>query len=126
MSFGQQIFTFFLGVLAMAAVTQLSMAPTTTLGRRKATKDKAFVLNVGLQFRNQVVADGFITAWGKAADYCLANEDFLFAYELAQSDQDSLRYIVTERYRSKADYLGAHRSSSAFKVSSPLAPPCTA
>ena len=54
--------------------------------------------------------------WAKAADYCLANEDFLFAYELAQSDQDPLRYLITERYRSKADYLGAHRSSSAFKV----------
>ena len=24
--------------------------------------------------------------WGRAADYCLANEDFLYAYELAQSN----------------------------------------
>ena len=53
--------------------------------------------------------------WSKAAAYCLANEKFLYAYEMAQSDQDPLRYLVTERYRSKADYLGAHRSSSAFK-----------
>ena len=114
MSFGQHISVFFLGVLAMAAVTQLTMTPKTTLGRRKATQEKAFLLNVGLIFRSQGVADGFIKEWGRAADYCLANEGFLFAYELAQSDQDPLRYLITERYRSKADYLGAHRSSPAF------------
>jgi len=106
----------------MTAVTQLTMTPKTTLGRRKATQERAFVLNVGLSFRSQGVADGFIKEWGRAADYCMANEDFVFAYELAQSDQDPLRYIITERYRSKADYLGAHRSSSAFKVTSPRAP----
>ena len=116
------VFAFLLGVLAMTAVTQLTMTPKTTLGRRKATQERAFVLNVGLSFRSQGVADGFIKEWGKAADYCMANEDFLFAYELAQSDQDPLRYLITERYRSKADYLGAHRSSSAFKVTSPRAP----
>lgn len=116
------IFAFLLGVLAMTAVTQLTMTPKTTLGRRKATQERAFVLNVGLSFRSQGVADGFIKEWGRAADYCMANEDFVFAYELAQSDQDPLRYIITERYRSKADYLGAHRSSSAFKVTSPRAP----
>jgi hypothetical protein len=174
------IVAFLLGVLTMTAVTQLTMTPKTSLGRRKATQERAFVLNVGLAFRSQGVADGFIKEWGKAADYCLANEDFLFAYELAQSDpeltrtpwglrwvrtgyayqppklgstggagrlapravrtvrtryayqpracrtyrapsrprsdQDPLRYLITERYRSKADYLGAHRSSSAFKV----------
>eukprot|EP00320_Phaeocystis_rex_P021629 CAMPEP_0119058814 /NCGR_PEP_ID=MMETSP1178-20130426/3084_1 /TAXON_ID=33656 /ORGANISM="unid sp, Strain CCMP2000" /LENGTH=129 /DNA_ID=CAMNT_0007039799 /DNA_START=155 /DNA_END=544 /DNA_ORIENTATION=- len=103
----------------MAAVMQLSSAPTTTLGRQKATKERAFVLNVGLSFRSQGVADGFIKEWGKAADYCLRNEDFLFAYEISQSDQDPLRYLITERYRSKADYLGAHRSSSAFKAFRP-------
>ena len=110
------IAAFLLGVLTMTAVTQLTMTPKTSLGRRKATQERAFVLNVGLTFRSQGVADGFIKEWAKAADYCLANEDFLFAYELAQSDQDPLRYLITERYRSKADYLGAHRSSSAFKV----------
>ena len=110
------IVAFLLGVLTMTAVTQLTMTPKTSLGRRKATQERAFVLNVGLTFRSQGVADGFIKEWAKAADYCLANEDFLFAYELAQSDQDPLRYLITERYRSKADYLGAHRSSSAFKV----------
>eukprot|EP00321_Phaeocystis_globosa_P019403 CAMPEP_0118814280 /NCGR_PEP_ID=MMETSP1162-20130426/3461_1 /TAXON_ID=33656 /ORGANISM="Phaeocystis Sp, Strain CCMP2710" /LENGTH=129 /DNA_ID=CAMNT_0006744147 /DNA_START=105 /DNA_END=494 /DNA_ORIENTATION=+ len=103
----------------MTAVTQLTMTPKTSLGRRKATQERAFVLNVGLTFRSQGVADGFIKEWSKAADYCLANEDFLFAYELAQSDQDPLRYLITERYRSKADYLGAHRSSSAFKAFRP-------
>ena len=75
----------------MTAVTQLTMTPKTSLGRRKATQERAFVLNVGLAFRSQGVADGFIKEWGKAADYCLANEDFLFAYELAQSDPELTR-----------------------------------
>ena len=72
----------------MTAVTQLTMTPKTTLGRRKATQERAFVLNVGLSFRSQGVADGFIKEWGKAADYCMANEPFLFHYEVARSDKD--------------------------------------
>ena len=49
----------------------------------------------------------------------MRNEPFLYAYEIAQSDQEPLKYLITERYRSKADYLGAHRSSSAFKTFRP-------
>ena len=36
-------------------------------------------------------------------------------YEVAQSDKDPLRYVILERYRSKDDYLGAHRRSPAFR-----------
>ena len=63
------IVAFLLGVLTMTAVTQLTMTPKTSLGRRKATQERAFVLNVGLTFRSQGVADGFIKEWAKAADY---------------------------------------------------------
>ena len=115
MSFAQHCLAFACGVMATVGAMHLTGGPTTALGRRKATSEKAFVLNVGLQFRSQAVADGFVKEWGKAAAYCLRNEAFLFAYEIAQSDQDPLKYLITERYRSKADYLGAHRSSSAFK-----------
>ena len=72
--------------------------------------------------------------WAAAADWCYAHEPFLspfagvgecegaentrrrrrYHYELARSDKDPLRYLIYERYRSKADYLGAHRSSPAF------------
>ena len=31
------------------------------------------------------------------------------ADEVSQSDKDPLSYVITEQYRSKADYLGAHR-----------------
>lgn len=34
---------------------------------------------------------------------------------MARSDQDPLKYLVYERYRSKADYLETHKSSPAFK-----------
>ena len=60
-------------------------------------------------------ADGLLDAWAAAAAWCLDNEPFLFAYEVAQSDQDPLTYTIIERYRSKADYLGPHRTSPAFK-----------
>ena len=109
---------FVLGLLTALTATHLTPKLTgsfTALGRRKATGEKAFVLNVVLQFRDRVTAESLVRDWRLAADYCLANEDFLFAYEMAQSDQDPLRYAVMERYRSKADYLGAHRSSPAFK-----------
>ena len=38
---------------------------------------------------------------------------------MAQSDKDPLVYQIYERYASKADYLGAHRSSPAFKAFRP-------
>ena len=101
-------------LLAMHVVPPLA-ANTTSLGRRKAVGEKAFILTVNLQFTTHGVANALVREWTRAAEYCLANENFLFAYEMAQSDQDPLRYMVIERYRSKADYLGAHRSSTAFK-----------
>jgi len=65
----------------------------TTLGRAKAVGERAFVLSVGLQFQDNSSAELLLRAWEKAAAYCIANEPFLFAYEVAQSDQgeDSLR-----------------------------------
>ena len=34
--------------------------------------------------------------------------------EIAKSDKNPLHYAIIERYRSKADYVGAHRNSPAF------------
>ena len=87
----------------------------TTLGRPKATGEKAFMLSVGLKFTDNSSAETLLKAWGKAARYCIENEPFLFAYEVAQSDKDPLSYVILERYASKSDYLGAHRRSPAFK-----------
>lgn len=94
-------------------------AHLTTLGRAKASGELAFVLSVGLQFRDNASAQSLLKAWEKAAQYCIANEPFLYAYEVAQSDQDPLRYVIFERYRSKEDYTGAHRRSPAFKAFRP-------
>ena len=58
----------------------------TTLGRAKATGERAFVLSVGLQFQDHASADALPRAWRAAAAYCIENEPFLFAYEVAQSD----------------------------------------
>ena len=87
----------------------------TTLGRAKAVGENAFVLTVNLQFSDVATAQSLLAAWARAADYCLKNEPFLFAYEAAKSDQDELKYMIIERYRSKDDYTGAHRRSPAFK-----------
>ena len=92
---------------------------TTTLGRTKATAEKAFVLSVGLQFRDKGSAETLLKAWEQAARYCIEHEPFLFAYEVAQSDSDPLKYVILERYRSKLDYTGAHRRSPAFKAFRP-------
>eukprot|EP00322_Chrysochromulina_rotalis_P003454 CAMPEP_0115872700 /NCGR_PEP_ID=MMETSP0287-20121206/23571_1 /TAXON_ID=412157 /ORGANISM="Chrysochromulina rotalis, Strain UIO044" /LENGTH=115 /DNA_ID=CAMNT_0003327649 /DNA_START=36 /DNA_END=383 /DNA_ORIENTATION=- len=90
------------------------------MGRVKSTNDKAFVLSVGLQFTDEQAATSLLSAWSKAASYCLENEPFLYTYEVAQSDKDNLSYVILERYRSKADYIGAHRRSPAFKVFRPV------
>ena len=81
--------------------------------------EKAFVLAVTLQFRDEATVQALLPAWAAAADWCIEHEPFLFMYEMAHSDQDPLRYTVIERYRSKADYIGAHRHSPAFKAFRP-------
>ena len=80
----------------------------------------AFVLTVGLRFQDMNSAAHLLSAWRAAADYCIANEPFLYAYEVAQSDKDNLTYMIFERYRSKQDYVGPHRHSEAFKTFRPI------
>ena len=80
---------------------------------------QAFVLYVKLAFRSASEARELLDAWRDVADYCVEPEPFLFAYEVAQSDKDPLEYAIIERYRSKADYTGAHRSSPAFRAFRP-------
>ena len=91
----------------------------TTSGRRKLTTERAFVLTVGLRFADEAAAKELLSAWSEAAAYCLRNEPFLYSYQMARSDKDSLSYVIIERYRDKADYLGAHRHSPAFKAFRP-------
>lgn len=73
--------------LLAANTVQKQGLQLTTTGRAKATGDKAFVLSVGLQFQDSPSAEGLLKAWEAAAQYCLKNEPFLYAYEVAQSDQ---------------------------------------
>jgi len=91
----------------------------TTLGRDKAQGEKAFVLAVSLSFQDDDTANELLKAWAKAAAWCLEHEPFLFAYEVAQSDSDPLKYVIVERYRSKEDYTGPHRRSPAFMAFRP-------
>jgi quinol monooxygenase YgiN len=104
-----------LGTLSAVHAHRAFASTSTTTGRPKAVGEKAFVLSVGLQFRDSQAADEVISAWRVAAEACLTREPFLYAYEFAQSEDDPLRYVILERYRSKDDYTGPHRSSAAFK-----------
>ena len=108
-----------LTITAIFGVQFHRSGPVTTLGRQKARREKAFVLSVDLTFADHGSAAMLLEAWSKAADWCMENEPFLFAYEIAQSDKNNLSYVIMERYRSKADYLGPHRRSPAFKAFRP-------
>ena len=118
-------FSFCLGVLACLAASRFApLGPVrsqhhTSTGRQKAQAENAFVLSVGLRFGNRAAARSLLREWGRAAAWCVENEPFLYHYEIAQSDKDPLAYQIYERYRSKADYLGPHRSSPAFKAFRP-------
>ena len=81
--------------------------------------ERAFVLTVGLHFEDAKVADELLQEWAKIAAYCYLHEPYLYHYEVAQSDKRQLSYLITERYRSKEDYLQAHRSSKAFRAFRP-------
>lgn len=96
-----------------------SAQPSTTRGRVKSRGEKAFVLAVELRFRDAAAAEAIVKEWALAAEYCLVHEPFLFHYEIARSDKDPLRYMVYERYRSKADYIGPHKLSPAFAAFRP-------
>ena len=87
----------------------------TTAGRKKERKEKAWVLAVVLQFKDEEAAATVLEAWEKLADYCFENEPILYHFEVAQSDQDPLKYNVFERYESKEAYLTIHKASDAFK-----------
>ena len=101
--------------LVVGRLHQRLFVVTTTNGREKALGEKAFVLSVSLQFTDATTSKELIAAWKEAAEWCYKYEDFLFAYEIAQSDKDPLKYVIIERYRSKDDYVNTHRSSPAFK-----------
>ena len=60
-------------------VAQHHGAYYTTLGRPKAKGERAFVLSVGLQFRDNTSAQDMLRAWSSAAAYCVQHEPFLFA-----------------------------------------------
>ena len=49
----------------------------TTTGRVKSRGENAFVLMVGLSFRDRASADTLLEAWHEAADSCYSNEPFL-------------------------------------------------
>ena len=106
-------------LLVLFATGQPPSVSLTTAGRPKVRGEKAFMLSVGLRFRDAASAASLLRAWTVAADYCMEHEPFLYAYEVAQSDKDNLSFVILERYRSKADYLGPHRRSEAFKAFRP-------
>jgi quinol monooxygenase YgiN len=113
-----------LAVTSALAVAWWAVVPAaggaTTLGRRKVRGERAWTLAVDLKFQDAAAAATLVRAWREAADYCLEHEPFLYHYEVSKSDKDPLRYLVYERYRSKADYLGAHRQSVAFNAFRPI------
>ena len=108
------------GLTLLVARLHGATTPHTLRGRPKATGDKAFVLAVSMTFTTQDDAKKVLDAWQSAAEYCLHNEPFLYAYEMAQSDKNPLMYTIIERYRSKEDYLGPHRASKAFHAFRPV------
>ena len=82
--------------------------------RTKIRTEKAFTLAIELKFNDPKSAIQLIDEWTVLARWCMFNESFLLHYEISQSDNDPLKYLVYERYISKNDHIGAHRSSWAF------------
>jgi endonuclease/exonuclease/phosphatase family metal-dependent hydrolase/quinol monooxygenase YgiN len=82
--------------------------------RMKTRNEKAWVLSIILTFSDVDSANEFITYWAEMSNYCFKQEPYLYHYEISQSDQEPLRYMVYERYASKKDYLNKHRNSLAF------------
>jgi len=105
-------------LMPRAASSAGQTPPQTTLGREKRRGERAFVLAVELRFSNEkdakvpacvraaarapiALSSGIhsralgkqelVSAWSEAANYCMANEPFLFHYEVSRSDKDPVR-----------------------------------
>jgi quinol monooxygenase YgiN len=72
------------------------------------------MLLVSLHFDSIAERDAWIEIWRPLAAYVQAHEPHTLAFELAVADTDAGKVVVAERYRRKADFVGAHRSSAAF------------
>jgi quinol monooxygenase YgiN len=73
-----------------------------------------FILEIRIIFKYEKDLDKFVKLWAPTADYCFKNEPNLLAYHISKSDKDPKQLLVFERFRSRGDYVGAHRSSGSF------------
>ena len=103
-------------MLAAGAIAAASLITIWTSNLRKLMQSpkSGWALIIQLRFKDTSVRDDFLKFWAVLARYVRDYEPFCDLFEAVQSDKDPLLIIVDERYSSKEDYTGAHRSSTAF------------
>ena len=76
-----------------------------------------FFLGVAVTFATPADKIAFVEIFKPLSDYVRDFEIGTLGYKLMESDKDSLRVFILERYKDKEnDFVRAHRSSEAFKT----------
>lgn len=81
---------------------------------RRNAVDRAFYLGVVVEFPSVEVKDEFYKMFQPLADYVEQYELGTLSYEVLDSDKDTKRILILERYKDKEYYLNVHRSSKEF------------
>jgi len=76
-----------------------------------------FFLGVAVTFATPADKTAFLEIFKPLSDYVRDYEIGTVGYKLMESDKDTLRVFILERYKDKeTDFIQAHRSSEAFKT----------
>jgi len=109
---------FCLGLVAYRLLI-LGLVPGPKQERNNTTKihdagEKYFLLGVTVTFSSDEVKMRFLNAFAPYATYVRENEPTTLSYEIFESDKDSKRVFIFERYVNKDAYINIHRSSESF------------
>jgi quinol monooxygenase YgiN len=108
---------FTVGVIVGGVIASLllfkSVEPSVS-SQRESIHRNVFVLGVSIKFKSQKAKMEFKHIFLPLAKYVALKEMNTLSYELAESDKDPLLVYLTERYKTKSDYLDIHRKSKEF------------
>ena len=82
--------------------------------KRFSTGKSEFFLGVAITFDSEHYKEEFKKSFKPLAEYVMENEFSTLSYKLSESDKDSLKVFIAERYDSKESYLEIHRKSKQF------------
>lgn len=83
-------------------------------GRRQSSHKGAFALLITIKFKTVADKLAFKELFKPFAKWVSINEPGTISYEMSESDKEDTQVFITERYKSKNDFMEVHRKSRVF------------